>query len=92
MLVPVIETVGVAAYPTPLFVIVKSTIPKSDCSTAAVAAAPTPPPPVIVTNGGVVYPIPAFVNNILSIENNPASCCCYCNSSCIYITNTKWSS
>ena len=51
---------------------VKSTIPKFDCSTAAVAAAPTPPPPVIVTNGAVVYPAPAFVSNILSIENIPA--------------------
>ena len=46
--------VGVTAYPTPLFDIVKSTIPKSLNSTAAVAAAPTPPPPVIVTNGGDV--------------------------------------
>ena len=58
VLFPVIVTVGVAAYPTPLFVTTKSTIPKLDCSTAAVAAAPTPPPPVIVTNGGVVYPAP----------------------------------
>ena len=46
----------------------KSTIPKFDVSTAAVAAAPTPPPPVMVTNGAVVYPAPAFVNNIRSIE------------------------
>ena len=51
--------------------IVKSTIPKLDCSTAAVAAAPTPPPPVIVTTGGVVYPAPALVSNIRSIENIP---------------------
>ena len=72
VLAPTIETVGVAAYPTPLFVIKKSIIPKFDCSTAAVAAAPTPPPPVIVINGGVVYPAPAFVSNILSIENIPA--------------------
>ena len=50
----------------------KSIIPKVDCSPAAVAAAPTPPPPVIVTNGGVVYPAPAFVSKILSIENIPA--------------------
>ena len=27
---------------------------------------------MIVTNGGVVYPAPAFVNKILSIENIPA--------------------
>ena len=34
----------------------------------AVAAAPTPPPPVIVIDGGVVYPAPAFVIKIFSIE------------------------
>ena len=50
----------------------KSTIPKSVVSIAAVAAAPTPPPPVMVTNGASVYPIPACVNTILSIENIPA--------------------
>ena len=54
MLAPVIVTIGFEPYPTPLFVIVKSTIPKSVNSTAAVAAAPTPPPPVIVTNGACV--------------------------------------
>ena len=43
-----------------------------DCSSAAVAAAPTPPPPEIVTNGACVYPAPAFVRTILSIENSPA--------------------
>ena len=72
VLIPVIVTVGVAAYPTPLSVTTKSTIPKLDCSTAAVAAAPAPPPPVMMTNGGVVYPAPALVNTILSIENKPA--------------------
>ena len=54
MLSPVIVIVGVTAYPTPLFNIVKSTIPKLLNYTAAVAAAPTPPPPVIGTNGGDV--------------------------------------
>ena len=34
----------------------------------AVAAAPTPPPPVIVIVGGVVYPAPEFVTEILSTE------------------------
>ena len=67
-LTPVIVTVGFDAYPIPLFESVKSTIPKLLNSTAAVAAAPTPPPPVMVTEGGVVYPAPAFVNNIRSIE------------------------
>ena len=33
-----------------------------------VAAAPVPPPPVIVIIGATVYPAPAFVSNIFSIE------------------------
>ena len=54
VLFPVIVTTGFDPYPIPLFVIVKSTIPKFVNSTAAVAAAPTPPPPLIETSGACV--------------------------------------
>ncbi len=50
--------VGYAATPS-VTIVGLNTIPKFDCSRAAVAAAPTPPPPVIVTSGASVYPIPA---------------------------------
>ena len=61
-------TVGAVPYQTPSSVIINLTTPAEEVLIEQVAAAPEPPPPVIVIVGVTVYPAPALVNNILSIE------------------------
>ena len=61
-------TIGTVPNPIPASLIVNLTIPFDAVLIEHVAAAPLPPPPVIVIVGASVYPNPAFVSNIFSID------------------------
>ena len=61
-------TIGAVPNPTPLSVTVNLTILFDAVLIEQVAAAPVPPPPVIVIVGASVYPNPALVINIFSID------------------------
>ena len=65
------ETVTVGADPNPIppSVTIYLTIPFDVVLIEQVAAAPVPPPPVMVIVGVSVYPNPAFVINIFSIDD-----------------------
>ena len=63
-----ILTIGTVPKPTPPSNTLNLTIPLDVVLIEQVAAAPLPPPPVIVIVGASVYPNPAFVNNIFSID------------------------
>ena len=63
-----IVTVGAEPNPTPACVMVNQTILYDTVLIEQVAAPPLPPPPVIVIVGTSVYPNPALVINIFSIE------------------------
>jgi hypothetical protein len=69
---PVMVTIGEDTYPVPLEVTTKLEIPFLIVSIEQVAAAPEPPPPENVIDGAIVYPAPAFVSMIDSIEYTPA--------------------
>ena len=65
-----LETVilGSVPYPTPASMTLNLITPKPLVTIEQVAAAPVPPPPLIVIVGATVYPAPAFISNIFSIE------------------------
>ena len=60
--------VGAVPYPTPSSVTINLIRLLFEVLSEQVAAAPVPPPPEIVIKGVVVYPAPALVINIFSID------------------------
>ena len=62
---------GALVYPTPPSDTTNFIIPFNEVSMEQVAAAPLPPPPEKEIVGMVVYPVPAFIKIILSIDRDP---------------------